>query len=60
MLPIQDQIRRLMMDGSSATDMKRVAIESGMKTLRQHGIERILKGETTPTEILRVTQLDVF
>jgi type II secretory ATPase GspE/PulE/Tfp pilus assembly ATPase PilB-like protein len=40
--------------------MKRKSIETGMKTLRQHGIERILKGETTPTEILRVTQLDVF
>jgi general secretion pathway protein E len=60
MLPINDAIRRMMMDGSSATDMKRISIESGMKTLRQHGIERILKGETTPTEILRVTQLDVF
>ena len=47
------------MEGVTATQMKRTAIERGMITLRMDGKEKILQRLTTPDEVLRVTQLDM-
>jgi type II secretory ATPase GspE/PulE/Tfp pilus assembly ATPase PilB-like protein len=40
--------------------MKRSAVERGMITLREDGRQKILLGQTTADEVLRVTQLDVM
>jgi len=53
---IDDEIRRHILDVRSASDMKGRAVENGMRTLRDMGIERIKEGTTTPEEVLRVTQ----
>jgi type II secretory ATPase GspE/PulE/Tfp pilus assembly ATPase PilB-like protein len=39
--------------------MKRGAVERGMITLREDGRLKIMAGQTTPDEVLRVTQLDL-
>ena len=43
---------------ASSTDIKRAAIESGMKTLRMSGIAKIAEGLTTIEEVLRITMPD--
>jgi type II secretory ATPase GspE/PulE/Tfp pilus assembly ATPase PilB-like protein len=37
-----------------------MAVSKGMKTLYTDGIERVLNGDTTLEEILRVTQKDTI
>jgi general secretion pathway protein E len=58
-LPVCEILRTQIMDGTTATQMKRSAIERGMTTLRMDGTEKIRNRLTTPDEVLRVTQLDM-
>ncbi len=39
-----------------AEDMEQLAIEQGMKTLRQDGIDKARAGLTTLAEVIRVTR----
>jgi type II secretory ATPase GspE/PulE/Tfp pilus assembly ATPase PilB-like protein len=56
LLPVQPEIRALIMENRSSEEIATVAIRNGMKTLRQDGIAKALAGLTTPEEVLRVTQ----
>jgi type II secretory ATPase GspE/PulE/Tfp pilus assembly ATPase PilB-like protein len=58
-LPMSDRLRDLIIKRSSLEDLRRIAIEGGMKLLRQSGWEKIRLGKTSCAEILRVTQEDV-
>jgi general secretion pathway protein E len=58
-LPVDEVLRTQIMEGATATQMKRSAIERGMITLRMDGQQKILARQTTPDEVLRVTQLDM-
>jgi len=60
MLPMIEDVRHLVMNRASATEIKRLAIQKGMRTLRMDGIQKIVDGLTTPEEVLRVTQLDIL
>ena len=41
--------------------IKQKAVESGhLRTLRMDGAAKVLAGQTTIEEVLRVTQMDVF
>ncbi len=51
---MNDRIRDLVLQKSSSHLMREVAIESGMKTLRDDAIAKILLGQTTLEECLRV------
>jgi general secretion pathway protein E len=53
---IQDKIYKR----KTAGIIKRLALEAGMKTLRMDGARKVLAGETTISEVLRVTQADVI
>ena len=55
-LLISDAIRDLILKRSSSQEIKKKALSLGMHTLRQDGLEKALKGLTTISEILRVTQ----
>jgi type IV pilus assembly protein PilB len=55
---MQDSLKELVLQGASAMEIKREAVESGMKTLRRSGINKLLAGTTTIEEILRTTVLD--
>ena len=39
-------------------ELKRFAIDEGMKTLRQSGLTKIIQGRTTIEEVLSVTVSD--
>jgi type II secretory ATPase GspE/PulE/Tfp pilus assembly ATPase PilB-like protein len=50
-------IKDLVMKKASADEIKRVAVQNGMRTLRQAGWDKVIQGMTTVDEILRVTQI---
>jgi general secretion pathway protein E len=58
-MPVDEVLRTQIMEGATATQMKRSAIERGMITLRMDGQDKILRRLTTADEVLRVTQLDM-
>ena len=55
-LEMSEPIRELVLKRSSSDQVKKKAIELGMRTLRQDGWEKIRMGITTPSEVVRVTQ----
>jgi type IV pilus assembly protein PilB len=57
-MPMTDGIRELVLSGASALELKRQAIQDGMKTLRQSGVTKLRQGVTTVEEVLRVTMSD--
>jgi type IV pilus assembly protein PilB len=57
-LPISEQIRRLVIKRASAAVIKNQAVTEGMKTLRIAGIDKAREGITSLEEVLRVTSED--
>jgi len=55
LLPITNDIRKLIMEHADAVAIKEKAIANGMKTLLQDGIEKAFQGLTTLEEVLRVS-----
>lgn len=60
MLQMNGELRELAFNRAPASQLRKAAIASGMRTLRDDGKLKILKGITTPEEILRVAQADVI
>ncbi len=58
-MPIDTVIQNQIVEKSTASAIKRGAIERGLNTLRMNGVKKLLQGHTTPEEVVRVTQLDV-
>ncbi len=52
---VNEKIEKLIVGEKGTGDLRRVAIKSGMTTLRRDGLEKIKQGFTTPQEVLRVT-----
>ncbi|MBN1871312.1 MAG: type II secretion system ATPase GspE [Candidatus Omnitrophica bacterium] len=59
LLTMNDAIRELVFENVPTSVIKKRAREMGMLTLRDDGIRKVLKGITTVSEVLRVTQQDV-
>ena len=57
---IDTDIRDLILARQPADKIKEKGIEKGMRTLRQDGWEKIKRGVTTPSEVLRVTEAEVI
>jgi len=57
-LIVSDRLRDEIIAGKSSTELKRVAVEEGMQTLRQSGINKIKSGLTTIEEVLATTAPD--
>ena len=55
---ISDEIKTLVDGRHSAAEIRKLAIEQGMKTLRQDGMEKVRRGVTTIEEVLRVTEIE--
>ncbi len=51
---INDEIRSMIMKNTSSNVIKDIAIKNGMRTLLDSGIQKVLNGETTIDEVLRV------
>ena len=54
-MPMTEEIERLATARASSDEIRRMAIEQGMRTLRQDGWLNVSLGATTITEVLRVT-----
>jgi len=54
---IDEAIRQAIIDKVSSSQIKKKAIEAGMRTLLQEGWAKIAAGLTTPEEVMRVTEL---
>ncbi len=54
-LPVDRDIRRLILDHASADDIRAQALVAGMRTLREDGRLKVLAGATTIEEVERVT-----
>lgn len=57
-MPMSEELRSLVLNGASATEIKRTSIALGMKTLRMSGITKLREGQTTIEEVVRVTMAD--
>jgi type IV pilus assembly protein PilB len=57
-MPMGDAVREMVLSGATALELKRAAVQDGMKTLRQSGLEHVAAGTTSVEEILRVTLAD--
>ena len=55
-MPMSEEIQRLTVDRASADDIRKVAIEQGMMTLRDDGLEKARMGRTSIGEIARVVK----
>ena len=55
---IDDQVRNLIFDQVSSTELRIKARELGMRTLREDGVRKVVAGITTLEEVLRVTMGD--
>ena len=58
LMVMDDEIRGLVMQKADGSMIRRACAAKGMKILRQDGAERVLAGQTTIEELLRVTQED--
>ncbi|MDG2303773.1 MAG: type II secretion system ATPase GspE [Candidatus Binatia bacterium] len=59
LLPVDDDVRTLVMQRSDAAAIRKLATSRGMRTLRDDGAEKVTEGTTTVAEVLRVTQEDI-
>jgi general secretion pathway protein E len=59
LLVMDDDVRSLVMQKADASMIRRTCTGKNMRLLRQDGAERILAGQTTIEELLRVTQEDI-
>jgi len=57
-MPVREEIRELILQGASATEIKKEAIRLGMKTLRQTALTKLREGITTVEEVLKATVED--
>jgi len=55
---VGDDVRTMVMKNAPASQLKKVAMEAGMKTLREDGAAKVLRGWTTIDEVMRVTAED--
>ncbi len=54
-MPISSEIRDLILDRASTSEIRAMAVQQGMLTLRDDGLIKIQKGITTIEEVLRET-----
>jgi len=59
-LLVTEAVRPLILSRAPATTIAQRAMDSGMRTLRTDGWNKVKAGETTIEEILRVTQIEEF
>jgi type II secretory ATPase GspE/PulE/Tfp pilus assembly ATPase PilB-like protein len=56
LLEIDEGLRRLMVTKSDSNVLRAHAVQSGMRTLKEDGLNKVLSGITTLDEVMRVTQ----
>lgn len=59
LLVVNDEIRSQVMQRKDGNTIRKTAVAGGMKTFRDHGIQKVLSGITTIEELISNTQLDL-
>ncbi|UCD84457.1 MAG: type IV-A pilus assembly ATPase PilB [Deltaproteobacteria bacterium] len=54
-MPLNRQIRECVLSGASTGEIRRTALDQGMKTLRMSAIDKMKEGITSMEEVVRVT-----
>ncbi|NLE65087.1 MAG: type II/IV secretion system protein [Elusimicrobia bacterium] len=54
-LDVTGEVRSAILDNPRADEIKRIAVQQGMRTLRQDGWLHVTRGVTTPAEVMNVT-----
>jgi type IV pilus assembly protein PilB len=54
-MEINDEVRELILIGASALELRKKAIDDGMITLRESGLQKVRNGLTTLEEVVRET-----
>ncbi|RMD85832.1 MAG: type II/IV secretion system protein, partial [Calditrichaeota bacterium] len=57
-MSMDETLRELTLKQASSDQIKKVAIQHGMRTLRQDGLFKAIQGITTLEEVIRVTNVD--
>ncbi len=57
-MPVTDEIRRLILKEASGSELMRKAIEEGMTTMRESGIKKVMNLDVSPEEMIRVLSLE--
>jgi len=58
LLPVDEEVRRQIIDKVPSNQTKRRAVEKGMRTLLADGRQKVLEGKTAIEEVMRVCQRD--
>jgi general secretion pathway protein E len=58
LLMVNEEIRSMIMKRQDSGLIKKEAVRSGMETMRDHGVQKVLAGVTTIEEVLSNTQID--
>ena len=59
MIPMARDLRKLVFDNANEDEIRQAALDNGMVTLRDAGLERVLDGTTSVEEVLRSTVEDL-
>jgi type IV pilus assembly protein PilB len=54
-MPLSDDVRKLTIERGTADEIRAVALDQGMRSLRDDGFEKVKNGITSIAEIARVT-----
>jgi type IV pilus assembly protein PilB len=57
-MPLKDEIKELILQGASVFDLKKAAVNGGMKTLRASGLLKVKAGLTSLEEVVENTFAD--
>jgi len=57
-LKLTPEIKELILQKAAEVKIKNAARREGMRTLRENGLAKVIKGETALEEVLRVTAPD--
>jgi general secretion pathway protein E len=58
LLAMSDRVREALMTAQSDQAIEKAAIDDGMQTMLQNGLAKVMRGETTAEEVLRVTRFE--
>ena len=58
LLSVTPRIRDAILASNSESAIEKAAVDDGMTTMLHNGLGKVLKGETSPEEVLRVTRFD--
>jgi type IV pilus assembly protein PilB len=58
MVELNSKIRELAFEKAATTELRKACRASGMRTLREDGRIKVLKGITTPAEVVSITQTE--